>query len=51
MMQNTWTGLPDIEDTPNEPRDLEAEQEEAMQEKLGLELWSWLTLMEGEDER
>jgi hypothetical protein len=39
---NTWTLLPDIEDPPPRPCQVEQMQIEYLQEHLGLTLWAWL---------
>lgn len=48
-MKPTWTLLPDLPDQPVNPRNLELEQEEYLQARLGAVLLAWLK--DKEDER
>ncbi len=45
----TYLLIEDLPDVPNEPRDLEAEQEENLQAALGGVLWAILCQMEDEE--
>jgi hypothetical protein len=42
MGKPTWTGLPDLPDKPNPPRDLASEQAENMKALVGPEIWGAL---------
>ncbi len=51
MTRPTYLLIEDLPDVPNEPRDLEGEQEANMIAGIGLTLWAMLIEMEMENEK
>lgn len=42
LLKPTWTGLPDLPESANPFRDVEAEQEQHLHDAIGEELWQYL---------